>query len=167
MLGLVNAFAHINMIIPDQAATVLYVDTNTDPGSRILNQLAGNLIEAPFYTHLRTEKQLGYITFATAFPLYNTPILNGAIQSPTANPDELASAIQSEFEGFVATVELMPDEQFESQRLSLLDQPNHRRNRRDLSFCPLNGITQAVDCPTNSRIVAIVLFDEALNLFAD
>ena len=106
---------------PDQAATVFYVDTNTDPGSRILNQLAGNLIEAPFYTHLRTEKQLGYITFATAFPLYNTPILTGAIQSPTANPDDLASAIQSEFEGFAATVELMPDEQFESQRLSLLD----------------------------------------------
>ncbi|MEL0322408.1 MAG: insulinase family protein, partial [Gammaproteobacteria bacterium] len=107
---------------PDQAATVLYVDTNTDPRSRILNQLAGNLIEAPFYTHLRTEKQLGYITFATAFPLYNTPILTGVIQSPTANPDELASAIQSEFEGFAATVELMLDEQFESQRLSLLDQ---------------------------------------------
>jgi insulysin len=106
---------------PDQAATVVYIDTNTDPGSRILNQLAGNLIEAPFYTHLRTEKQLGYITFATAFPLYNTPILTGAIQSPTANPDDLASAIQSEFEGFAATVERMPDEQFESQRLSLLD----------------------------------------------
>ena len=107
---------------PDQAATVLYIDTNTDPGSRILNQLAGNLIEAPFYTRLRTEKQLGYITFATAFPLYNTPILTGAIQSPTANPDELADAIQNEFEGFAAMVEAMPDDQFESQRLSLLDQ---------------------------------------------
>jgi secreted Zn-dependent insulinase-like peptidase len=100
----------------------LYVDSNTDPGSRILNQLAGNLIEAPFYTHLRTEKQLGYITFATAFPLYNTPILTGAIQSPTADPDELVRAIQNEFEGFAAMVEAMPDEQFESQRLSLLDQ---------------------------------------------
>jgi len=107
---------------PDQAATVLYIDTNTDPGSRILNQLAGNLIEAPFYTRLRTEKQLGYITFATAFPLYNTPILTGVIQSPTANPDELATAIQNEFEGFAAMVEAMPDDQFESQRLSLLDQ---------------------------------------------
>ena len=107
---------------PDQAATLLYIDTNTDPGSRILNQLAGNLIEAPFYTRLRTEKQLGYITFATAFPLYNTPILTGAIQSPTANPDELATAIQNEFEGFAAMVEAMPGDQFESQRLSLLDQ---------------------------------------------
>ena len=107
---------------PDQAATVIYVDTNTDPESRILNQLAGNLIEAPFYTRLRTEKQLGYITFVTAFPLYNTPILAGAIQSPTATPDELASAIHQEFKGFAEMVEAMPDEQFESQRLSMLEQ---------------------------------------------
>ena len=84
---------------PDQAATVLYIDMKTDPESRILNRLAGNIIEAPFYTRLRTEKQLGYLTFATAFPLYNTPILAGAIQSPTADPDELVSAIQNEFEG--------------------------------------------------------------------
>jgi len=107
---------------PDQAATVLYIDGNTDPESRILNRLAGNIIEAPFYTRLRTEQQLGYLTFATAFPLYNTPILTGAIQSPTADPDELVSAIQKEFEGFAAMVEDMPNEQFESQRLSLLDQ---------------------------------------------
>jgi secreted Zn-dependent insulinase-like peptidase len=111
------AYAH-----PDQAASVLYIDQRTDPGSRILNQLAGNLIEAPFYTRLRTEKQLGYITFATAFPLYNTPILTGAVQSPTANPDELAAAIQQEFDSFVDMVKSMPNEQFESQRLSLLDQ---------------------------------------------
>ena len=101
---------------------MLYVDKNTDPESRILNRLAGNIIEAPFYTRLRTEQQLGYLTFASAFPLYNTPILAGAIQSPTADPDELVKAIQNEFKGFAAMVEGMPKEQFESQRLSLLDQ---------------------------------------------
>ena len=106
---------------PDQAAAVLYVDRNTGPGSRILNQLAGNLIEAPFYTRLRTEKQLGYITFASAFPLFNTPVLAGAVQSPTVNPDDLALAIEAEFRGFADMVESMPLEQFESQRLSLLD----------------------------------------------
>ena len=107
---------------PDQAAAVLYVDQKTDPRSRILNQLAGNIIEAPFYTRLRTEQQLGYITFATAFPLYNTPILTGAVQSPSASPDELAAAIQNEFESFARMVSEMPRDQFESQRSSLLDQ---------------------------------------------
>jgi secreted Zn-dependent insulinase-like peptidase len=106
---------------PDQAAVVLYVDHNTDPGSRILNQLAGNLIEAPFYTRLRTEMQLGYITFSSAFPLFNTPVLAGVVQSPTVDPDDLALAIEAEFRGFADTVESMPLEQFESQRLSLLN----------------------------------------------
>ena len=107
---------------PDQAASILYIDQRNDPASRILNQLAGNLIEAPFYTRLRTEKQLGYITFATAFPLYNTPILTGTVQSPTTNPDELAAAIQHEFDSFADVVASMPNDQFENQRLSLLNQ---------------------------------------------
>jgi secreted Zn-dependent insulinase-like peptidase len=65
--------------------------------------------------------QLGYITFASAFPLFNTPVLAGAVQSPTVDPDDLALAIESEFRGFADTVESMPLEQFESQRLSLFN----------------------------------------------
>ncbi|MBU25715.1 MAG: hypothetical protein CMD99_06765 [Gammaproteobacteria bacterium] len=137
---------------PDQAAAVLYVDQNTDPGSRILNQLASNLIEAPFYTRLRTEKQLGYITFASAFRLFNTPILVGAIQSPTVGPDKLALAIEAEFRGFADVVESMTLEQFESQRLSLLDRVmNPPSTQAELS----NAIWSAIGLrrPFNDRMM--------------
>ena len=137
---------------PDQAAAVLYVDRNTGPGSRILNQLAGNLIEAPFYTHLRTEMQLGYITFASAFPLFNTPVLAGAVQSPTVNPDDLALAIEAEFRGFADMVESMPLGQFESQRLSLLDRVmNPPATQAELS----NAIWSAIGLrrPFNDRMM--------------
>ena len=137
---------------PDQAAVLLYVDPNTDPGSRILNQLAGNLIEAPFYTRLRTEKQLGYITFASAFPLFNTPILAGAVQSPTVDPDDLALAIETEFRGFADMVESMTLEQFESQRLSLLDRVmNPPSTQTELS----NAIWSAIGLrrPFNDRMM--------------
>ena len=137
---------------PDQAAVVLYVDQNRDPRSRILNQLAGNLIEAPFYTRLRTEKQLGYITFASAFSLFNTPVLAGAVQSPTVDPDELALAIEAEFRRFADMVESMPSEQFESQRLGLLDRVmNPPSTQAELS----NAIWSAIGLrrPFNDRMM--------------
>ena len=144
---------------PDQAAAVLYVDRNTGPGSRILNQLAGNLIEAPFYTRLRTEKQLGYITFASAFPLFNTPILAGAVQSPTVDPDDLALAIEAEFRGFADMVESMTLEQFESQRLSLLDRVmNPPSTQTELS----NAIWSAIGLrrPFNDRMMQAQTLEE-------
>ncbi len=144
---------------PDQAAAVLYVDRNTGPGSRILNQLAGNLIEAPFYTRLRTEKQLGYITFASAFSLFNTPILAGAIQSPKVDPDDLALAIEAEFRGFADMVESMTPEQFESQRLSLLDRVmNPPSTQTELS----NAIWSAIGLrrPFNDRMMQAQTLEE-------
>ncbi len=136
----------------DQAAAVVFVDDMSGPDARILNQLAGNLIEAPFYTHLRTEKQLGYITFATAFPLFNTPVLIGAIQSPTTNPNELVKEIMIEFNNFPDMVANMPNDQFNQQRLSLLNQLiNPPLTQGELS----RSIWQAIslELPFNDRIM--------------
>ena len=135
----------------DQAAAVMFVDDMSGPDARILNQLAGNLIEAPFYTHLRTEKQLGYIAFATAFPLFNTPVLIGVIQSPTANPDLLAHEINTEFMNFVDMVADMPNDQFNQQRLSLFNKLlNPPLTQGELS----NAIWRAIGLrlPFNDRI---------------
>lgn len=107
---------------PDQAAVVAFDQATTDAGSRALNTLAGSLIEAPFYTALRTEQQLGYITFATAFPLINTPILAGVIQSPVASPDALVEAIQGQFNGFADWVAALPSEQFEMAKQALINE---------------------------------------------
>lgn len=106
---------------PDQATIVAYVDLNESAKARVYNQLAGSLIEAPFYTHLRTEQQLGYNTFSSAFPLFNTPVLAGVIQSSVADPDALETAIQLEFNEFADNVKNMPAEQFEQAKQSLLN----------------------------------------------
>lgn len=109
---------------PDEAAVIAFVGDDSSAAGRILNQLAGNLIEAPFYTALRTERQLGYITFATAFPLINTPVLAGAIQSPVADPDTLIEAMQGEFAAFPERVAKMPASQFDAAKQSLLNELN-------------------------------------------
>jgi Secreted/periplasmic Zn-dependent peptidases, insulinase-like len=106
-----------------------------------LNELAGNLLEAPFYTRLRTERQLGYITFATAFPLVNTPVLTGVVQSPVADPDALADAILGEFNQFAEAVGAMDPAQLEDARQSMLnDLDNPPQTQAELS----NDIWQAI-----------------------
>ena len=126
---------------PDQATVVAFVDTDDSAAARVLNELAGNLLEAPFYTRLRTERQLGYITFATAFPLVNTPVLTGVVQSPVADPDVLADAILGEFNQFAEAVAAMDPAQFEEARQSMLnDLDNPPQTQAELS----NDIWQAI-----------------------
>ena len=126
---------------PDQATVVAFVDQDTGAAARALNELAGNLLEAPFYTRLRTEQQLGYITFATAFPLVNTPVLTGVVQSPVADPDTLAEAILNEFSKFPDAVAAMDPAQFEEARQSMLNNlDNPPQTQAELS----NNIWQAI-----------------------
>ncbi|MFB9887688.1 insulinase family protein [Balneatrix alpica] len=59
--------------------------------------LLAQLLEAPFYTEIRTEQQLGYIAFASAFPLLDHPGLSFTLQSPNASPEQVNQA----FRGFL------------------------------------------------------------------
>lgn len=144
---------------PDEAAVVAFVDSDDSASSRILNQLAGNLIEAPFYTALRTERQLGYITFATAFPLVNTPILAGAIQSPVAAPQILVDAMRGEFDAFAEQVATMPDAQFDAAKQSLINELyNPPQTQAELS----SAIWQAIGLrrPFNDRVVQAMTLEQ-------
>ncbi len=133
---------------PDEAAIVVYVDQDESAEARALNALAGNLLEAPFYTALRTEQQLGYITFATAFPLLNTPMLAGAIQSPVANPEALVAAMLVEFEGFADDVEAMPSEQFDAAKQSVINElrsPPQTQGELSSAIWQAIGLNRAFD----------------------
>lgn len=57
--------------------------------------LLAKILSPPFYTQLRTEKQLGYIVFAAAMPILEHPGLALVIQSPSAHPDQLQNHIDN------------------------------------------------------------------------
>ena len=60
--------------------------------------LLGEMLAAPFYTSLRTEKQLGYVVAAFASNHLRVPGLAMIVQSPSAD----AETIKSEMTGFLA-----------------------------------------------------------------
>lgn len=81
------------------AALVWYVQA-PDPGhrARIVMGIAGQMLGADFFHKLRTEKQLGYVVSAGAYPVREVPGLYFMVQSPVADTAKL----QKEFTGFLS-----------------------------------------------------------------
>jgi insulysin len=93
---------HITVDHADSAVS-LYLqggDATAEDKSHML--LVRQLLRAPFFHELRTQKQLGYIVFTTGMPLKEVPGTMLVVQSPTATVTEL----QTEIEGFLASREI-------------------------------------------------------------
>ena len=63
-------------------------------------QVLRQTLRAPFFHELRTEKQLGYIVFATAMGLKDVPGSALVVQSPKASADDLVGEISGFVERF-------------------------------------------------------------------
>ncbi|MDG1164712.1 MAG: insulinase family protein [Porticoccaceae bacterium] len=82
----------------DDAVMVLYKQGGNDSlKERAQFALLGEMLSAPFYNSLRTEKQLGYVVSAFTSHLGPVPGLTLLAQSPVANEGEL----RKEFDGFL------------------------------------------------------------------
>ena len=81
------------------AALMLYLQGRNDSlTERAHMLLLGEMLASPFYTSLRTEKQLGYVVAAFASNHIRVPGIAMIVQSPTASEPEL----KSEMTGFLA-----------------------------------------------------------------
>lgn len=87
-----------SMVI-DHEDTVLiqYIQADTDTlEERAVSALLAQMISAPFYNELRTQKQLGYVVSAFSLPINRVPGICMIAQSPVASEQEL----KKEFVGF-------------------------------------------------------------------
>ena len=82
--------------------------------------LLAQLIESPFFEDLRTENKLGYIVFASTMPLLQVPGLTFAVQSPIADPDELAQHIDRFLREYRTTLAALSDSEFAKHKQTLL-----------------------------------------------
>jgi len=81
------------------AALMFYLQGRNDSlTERAHMLLLGEMLASPFYTSLRTEKQLGYVVAAFASNHIRVPGIAMIVQSPTASEREL----KSEMTGFLA-----------------------------------------------------------------
>jgi secreted Zn-dependent insulinase-like peptidase len=85
---------------PDTGYTLYMQGRNTSFAERARYRLLAQIISSPFYENIRTQKQLGYIVYATPFEMLETPALGFVVQSPGASAQEIDSAVREFSEGF-------------------------------------------------------------------
>ncbi|MEH6625798.1 MAG: insulinase family protein [Motiliproteus sp.] len=77
----------------DSAISIYIQAADKNLSTRASYALLAKILSPVFYTQMRTEKQLGYIVFASAMSILEHPGLALVIQSPSAHPDQLQSNI--------------------------------------------------------------------------
>jgi len=97
---------------PDKVMTLYLQGSDTSDMARAEAGLLAQMISSPYYQYMRTEQQLGYIVFATAYPQKSVPGLLFIVQSPTATPEEMINHSRIFFRDYEGKLETMSDEEF-------------------------------------------------------
>ncbi|MCZ6576909.1 MAG: insulinase family protein [Gammaproteobacteria bacterium] len=105
---------------PDSAITVYLQGSDKSYGTRARVALTAQILSSPFYNDLRTEKQLGYVVFATAMPLLEVPGLAFVVQSPTTDPITLENYVKQFISDYAGTLVGMSVETFDRHKQALL-----------------------------------------------
>lgn len=114
---------------PDKVMTLYVQGRDNSDRARAETGLLAQMISAPYYQYMRTEQQLGYIVFATAYPQRSVPALVFIVQSPTATPQEMMDHSQVFFRQYEADLSTMAEEEFvlfrEGLMTKLLEKPKN------------------------------------------
>lgn len=103
------------------AVVVQYIQGDADTlEERAVTSMIAQMLSAPFFNTLRTEKQLGYVV--SAFPLHisRVPGIAMLVQSPTASESELRLEFVSFLQQFRDQLEEMTPQQLSRHKQALL-----------------------------------------------
>ncbi len=105
---------------PDSAITIYAQGANKRYSTRAKTGLLTQILSSPFYNDLRTEKQLGYIVYATSMPILRVPGIAFVVQSPNTPPMALEEKIDRFIVTFADTVRHMSDQDLTKHKQGLL-----------------------------------------------
>ncbi|NIR31231.1 MAG: insulinase family protein [Gammaproteobacteria bacterium] len=105
---------------PDSALTLYFQGPDRSFERRAQAALLAQVMSAPFYHELRTEKQLGYVVFAQPMTLLDVPGIAFTVQSPVADPIDLERHVADFISHFTTRLEDMSPEQFDTHKRGLL-----------------------------------------------
>lgn len=81
---------------PDTGYTLYLQGQDRSYDERARFRVLTQILSSPFYKEIRTNRQLGYIVYATNFEMLETPAIGLVVQSPKADAQAIDSAV-SEF----------------------------------------------------------------------
>jgi insulysin len=104
----------------DSAFTLYFQAQDGSTKERATLGLISQIIKASYYTYMRTEREHGYIVFATAYPLLEQGGLALIVQSPKTPSPVLMSDSQAFLKGFITTLSDMPEEEYDAHQQGLI-----------------------------------------------
>ena len=104
----------------DQAWVAYWTLPDASVTQEALLRVMAQMIKTPFYTDLRTERQLGYIVFAGYMPMLTQPGLVFTVQSPEATPQQIETAAFEFFAGFDERLKTMTLPEFNEFKNAVL-----------------------------------------------
>ena len=118
------------------SVAVLYVQGSNDGLEQIaLVNLLAEMLSAPFFDTLRTEKQLGYAVFAFAANIKLVPGITMLVQSSVVNEAALRREIELFISGFEANIAALTEVDLRRYKDSLLS----RLSEKPKNLSELNG----------------------------
>ncbi|MCC4285741.1 insulinase family protein [Marinobacter salarius] len=107
---------------PDTGYSLYVQGDNTSFEERAVFRLLGQIISSPFYEELRTNRQLGYIVYATPFEMLETPALGFVVQSPEANGDQIDQAVREFSKVFKDTLSNLSEQDLAREKQAVISQ---------------------------------------------
>lgn len=119
----------------DSSFTQYFQGNNKSLKERARFGLMGQVISSPYYQHMRTDKQLGYVVFATPLPLLEVPGLALIVQSPIAKPSQILAESDNFLQSYVEVLANMTDEQLNEHKQGLIsrlkEKPKNLREKAE------------------------------------
>lgn len=105
---------------PDSALVHYIQGKDISNEQKALFSLFNQVLSAPYYTALRTEKQLGYIVFSTAMPLLEVPGIAFTVQSPNTDAITIYQHTRIFLKTFATSIAAMDDIEFARHKSALI-----------------------------------------------
>lgn len=152
----------------DSVLLTYYQGKEISDQERAYAGLISQVISTPFYSEIRTEKQRGYIVFATPIPLAQVPGFTLITQSHAVGPKTLSNDYQAFLLQFRDTLTTMPEDEFTQHKASLTAKLNEKPQRlgqlsdrywqeidqQQTSFDTRERLTSAINAITKEELLA-------------
>lgn len=117
-------------------AAVLYLPAGADTlEARAINLLVAEWLGNPFYTELRTQRQLGYVVAAVPRNFYRQPGIAMVVQSPDFSLDEITAAVDEFVAAQPSRAQSLNNQQLEQLKASVVG----RVTEQPKNLAELNG----------------------------
>ncbi|GGC56002.1 insulinase family protein [Marinobacter halophilus] len=125
-LPLGQTAAVLNVDHPDTGYTLYLQGNDTSYEERARYRLLAQILSSPFYEDIRTTRQLGYIVYATAFEILETPALGLVVQSPEASGEAIDDAVDEFAESFAGQLAELDNVRLNREKQAIISQLSER-----------------------------------------